>query len=152
AARLPAEQVCRGGVIMPMYQAEAAWLCFWAGGGSPSYPFAVKVAAGKIDAITGEPLATGLTAEPQNYMVVPGQPWLDGFRIASGQVGQFVAMPLGQGYTAEEQLTGRAQWGGLQIVVHPMKAGRYESLKRAYRERPPAGLCAPSFGLADFCE
>ena len=30
---------------------------------------------------------------------------------------QFVAMPLGAGYTAEEQITGEAEHGGLQIVV-----------------------------------
>jgi hypothetical protein len=31
-------------------------------------------------------------------------------------------MPLGYGYTAEEQLTGMAEHGGLQIVVYPQKA------------------------------
>src|ERR1700734_3110681 len=30
---------------------------------------------------------------------------------------QFVAMPLGQGYTIEEQLTGQAKQGGIQIDV-----------------------------------
>ena len=34
-------------------------------------------------------------------------------------------MPLGSGYTAEEQLTGKAVHGGLQIGVHPMKREAY---------------------------
>lgn len=30
---------------------------------------------------------------------------------------QFVAMPLGEGYTVEEQLTGKAEIGGLQFDI-----------------------------------
>jgi hypothetical protein len=41
-------------------------------------------------------------------------------------------MPLGAGYTAEEQLTGRAEHGGLQIVVYPMKR---EVFERRFPER-----------------
>lgn len=144
-AKLPADHVRRGGVIMPMHQAEAAWLYF-SGYGLPDYPFAVKIAAGKINAITGESLVDGLASDPQNYLVAPNQPWLDGFRIASGQVGQFIAMPLGQSYTVEEQLTGTAKWGGMQIVVYPMKAEVYERMKEQRRNEPVwvRGLCEPN--------
>ena len=41
---------------------------------------------------------------------------------------QFVAAPLGAGITAEEQLTGAAEHGGIQIVVHPMKKDWYDRL------------------------
>ena len=41
---------------------------------------------------------------------------------------QFVAMPLGRGYSVEEQLTGVAVHGGLQIVAWPMKHERYAIL------------------------
>ncbi len=109
-----------GGVFLPMYQAEAMWLDL-----SASYPMAVKVAAGKINALTGETWSNELTGTPQDYMVVPDQPWLDGFCVERGLIRQFVAMPLGEGYSAEEQLTGEAQHGGLQIVVYPMKASKY---------------------------
>jgi hypothetical protein len=34
---------------------------------------------------------------------------------------KFVAMPLGQGYTVEEQITGKAEHGGLQIDVFPKR-------------------------------
>ncbi len=35
-------------------------------------------------------------------------------------------MPLGRGFSAEEQLTGEAEHGGLQIVVYPMKRSVFE--------------------------
>ena len=114
-----------------MYQAEAMWLNF-----SGSYPMAIKVAAGKINALTGESWANELSQEPQDYLVVPEQPWLDGFCVEKGLIRQFVAMPLGAGYTAEEQLTGEAQHGGLQIAVYPMKASTYEAMAM---EREPLG-------------
>ena len=69
--------------------------------------------------------------EPQNYLVAPHQPWLDGFCVSKGLVRQFVAMPLGDGYTAEEQLSGTGEHGGLQLAVQPLKAERYERISRA---------------------
>ena len=62
-------------------------------------------------------------------MVVPGQPWLDGYCVAKGTIRQFVAMPLGDGHTVEEQLTGQGVHGGLQIAVHPMKRDVHERLR-----------------------
>ena len=111
-----------GGVFVPMYASEALWINFSASG----YPFAVKVAAGKIDALTGEAWNERLQKEPQDYAVLPRQPWLDGFSVAKGVVRQFVAMPLGEGVTAEEQITGAAEWGGVQMIFYPMKAEAYE--------------------------
>lgn len=120
--RLPPSWSTHGGVLLPMYQAEAMWLKFSSDSG---YPFAVKIAAGKINAVTGETWRNDLVKQPQDYVVVPGQPWLDGFCVQKGLVRQFVAMPLGQGYTTEEQISGTAEHGGLQIVVYPMKRERY---------------------------
>ena len=147
ANRTPANWRRHGGVFLPMYQAEALWINFTA-----DYPMAVKVAAGRIDAVTGKPFANELHEE-QDYLVVPKQPWLDGFCIKKGLIRQFVAMPLGQGYTAEEQLTGKAEHGGLQLVAYPMKASRYEMVTEArlrdaelaYCEASPA---SPEMGLA----
>ena len=119
-----------GGVFLPMYQAEALWLHF-----STPYPMAVKVAAGKVDAVTGEGWTDELSPRPQNYLVVPDQPWLDGFCVGKGLIRQFVAMPLGDGYTAEEQLTGEAAHGGLQIVAYPMQVARYEAWKKERLQR-----------------
>jgi hypothetical protein len=129
AAAIPSSWLEHGGVMLPMYQSEALWLNF-----SPSfvsenyagYPFAIKVATGKIDAVSGKAWSDGLHRGPQDYMVAPRQPWLDGYCVSKGQIRQFVAMPLGAGYSAEEQLTGRAEHGGLQIMVYPMKRQLFE--------------------------
>ena len=124
AARLSESWRVRGGVLAPMHQAEAMWINFHA-----DYPFAVKVATGKICAITGDPWVDRLNRDPQDYAVLPEQPWLDGYCVEEGVVRQFVAMPLGEGYTVEEQLTGAAVHGGVQLVAYPMKAERYEALR-----------------------
>lgn len=129
--RVPETWVEHGGVFLPMYQAEALWIWF-----SSLYPFAVKVAAGKINAVTGEGWCDELSEHPQDYLVVPDQPWLDGFCVAKGLIRQFVAMPLGEGYTAEEQLTGTAEHGGIQLLVHPMKAEAYRARQRTVWRYP----------------
>jgi len=117
AGRVPPEWKERGGVLMPMYQAEALWLYF-----RGSYPFAIKIGAGKINAISGETWKPGLNRDPQDYVVTPDQPWLDGFAVEEGVIRQFVAMPLGAGYSIEEQLSGKAEFGGIQLQAIPMKA------------------------------
>ena len=111
----------RGGIFFPMYQSEAMWISF-----DSDYPCAVKIAAGKINAITGETWCDELRTNKQDYIVTPDQPWLDGFNVGEDIVRQFVAMPLGEGFSAEEQITGEAEFGGLQILVSPMTKERYE--------------------------
>lgn len=120
ADRVPQEWLQRGGVLMPMYQAEALWMNF-----EGQYPFALKIAAGKVNAVSGGSWQEGLQRRPQDYVVIPGQPWLDGFAVAKGVIRQFVAMPLGAGYTVEEQLSGKAEFGGMQFQAIPMKARKY---------------------------
>jgi len=120
-SRAPERWIDHGGVMLPMYQSEALWINF-----SGRYPFAVKVAAGKINAVTGHAWSNGLNRGPQDYVVVTRQPWLDGYCVEKGVIRQFVAMPLGAGYTAEEQITGEAEHGGIQIVAYPMKRDVYE--------------------------
>ena len=153
AGRVPRAWIEHGGVMLPMYQSEALWLHF-----RGEYPFAVKIAAGKINAVSGEGWRDGLHRDPQDYMIVPEQPWLDGYCVEKGIIRQFVAMPLGSGYSAEEQITGEADYGGLQIEAYPMKREVYERLRqeRAVLSRSFAAasleLCAtraaPDMGLA----
>ncbi len=129
ADRVPSAWLARGGVITPLYQAEALWLSFESASvvlNDAKYPFAVKVAAGKVNAVTGTAWRDELVAAPQDYVVAPEQPWLDGYCVEKGRIRQFVAMPLGAGYTAEEQLTGEAEFGGLQILVRPMRREVFE--------------------------
>lgn len=162
AQGVPESWLERGGVLLPMYQSEALWLSFSSSfvGGRAQYPFAVKVGAGKINAVNGEDWRSGLSRSGrgtgQGYCVVPGQPWLDGFNVGKGTIRQFVAMPLGSGYSAEEQLTGEATWGGLQIEVFPMKRSAFEerfpklgeSLGMLACPARPLACRAPDMGLA----
>lgn len=134
AARLPRGWRERGGVMMPLYQAEAMWIAFGGGRRSKGYPCAIKIAAGSINAISGKPWRPELDASERDYIVVPEQPWLDGFCIAQDVIRQFVAMPLGSGYSVEEQITGKAEHGGLQIVVYPMKREHYAPILRKREE------------------
>ncbi len=78
--------------------------------------------------MTGASRSNKLVADLQNYLVVPNQPWLDGFSTGKGLIRQFVAMPLEAGFSVKEQLTGAGYHGGLQIAVYPMKASVYEAM------------------------
>jgi hypothetical protein len=129
AKNVPPAWLEHGGVMMPMYQSEAMWLFFhssYIDDRDTEYPFAIKVAAGKIDAVTGGEWTNDLHGIPQDYMVSPRQPWLDGYCVEKGIIRQFVAMPVGAGYSAEEQITGKGEFGGLQIIVYPMKREIFE--------------------------
>ena len=63
-------------------------------------PNAVKVLVGGINAVSGSP-DDGEAGMPQDYLVCPPQPWLDGFNAGDGAIRQFVAMELGAGYAVE---------------------------------------------------
>ncbi|SFD96592.1 hypothetical protein SAMN04487869_101416 [Marinobacter sp. DSM 26671] len=127
AERVPAYWLKRGGAILPMYQSEALWIKL-----SGGYPMAVKIATGKINAVTGEAWTNTLNDNPQDYIVLSEQPWLDGYAVERGTVRQFVASQLGKGDTVEEQVTGKAEFGGIQIMAFPMKAHIYKE----HFERP----------------
>ena len=116
-AEVPEPWRKRGGVMLPMHKTEAMWLRF-----SADYPMALKIGAGGICAISGERWSSALRDSRQNYVVLPVQPWLDGFRVSEGVIRQFVAVPLGKGLTVEQQLTGEESWGGVQLQAFPIKA------------------------------
>lgn len=95
--------------------------------------YMIKIYVGGINAISGEPAvevaATRLRRQKkhsdnsslQDYVIVPGQLWLDGIASSNGIVRQFVAMPFGSGYSIESQITGQDSAGGIQIEVTPYK-------------------------------
>lgn len=215
ADKLPAAWQKRGGVFLPMHQAEAMWIKL-----DSRYPFAVKIASGKINAVTGKawtpnlcgplsrpaqkPAATrtmwdeilnggAKSPEPydgvfpkvwlgapecnprlgnhqdrrfieqnvggeQDYIVLPKQQWLDGFCVEKGKVRQFVAMPMGEGYTVEEQITGEAIHGGLQIIVYPLKPEFYRrpvtsalrgmSLNSLSASASASGMSGSAYGMS----
>lgn len=147
ADRVPSTWRVHGGVFIPMYQREAMWLSF----NVPSWrACALKVAVGKVNAVSGQSWDERLIPGRQDYVVCPTQPWLDGINAGDGFIRQFVAMPLGMGYTVEGQVTGKEEFGGIQLLVYEAKPGRFP-------DRPPrtprrsmvvmeevAMCCAPS--------
>jgi hypothetical protein len=121
-SKVPPKWSEHGGIMLPMYQSEALWIKFtsiYLYDRNCHYPFAVKISAGKKSAVTGKTWSK--TLRENDYLVVPEQPWIDGFVVENGLVKQFVAVPLGMGMTVEGQLSGKEEFGGIQIQVFPMK-------------------------------
>jgi hypothetical protein len=134
------------GAFIPIYQREALWLGFE---GTDWKPNAVKIAAGGINVVSGHPMDDVLRDDPQDYLVCPIQPWLDGFNTGDGRIRQFVAMPLGAGYTIEGALTGAETVGGIQLLVFEPKPGRFPDEpppRRGPQGRGLAGLESASTG------
>ncbi|MFF6782872.1 hypothetical protein [Streptomyces sp. NPDC012510] len=132
----PSEMRARGGVMLPVYLREAMWLHF----GGTTEPAALQVGVGKVCAVSGKPWSGTLARDPQNYVVLPKQPWLDGINSGKGTVRQFVAVPLGLGATVEGQVTGEEVFGGVQLQSFPLNdeqlaVWREEERLRDERER-----------------
>ncbi|MBQ1095057.1 hypothetical protein KBY55_02815 [Streptomyces sp. b94] len=123
----------RGGVMLPVYLREAMWLSF----AGTTEPAALQVGVGKVCAVSGKPWSDRLTRDPQNYVVLPRQPWLDGINSGTGTVRQFVAVPLGMGATVEGQVTGEEVWGGVQLQAFALgdaELARWREEERRRRE------------------
>ena len=124
-----------GALFVPLHRREALWLGFSA---PDWHPCAIRVGVGDVDAVSGTPLTAGLADMPQNYLVCPLQPWLDGVNAGPGQVRQFVAVPLGSGLTVEGQLSGQERVGAIQLVLHEARPGRFaeEAPPKDHRSLP----------------
>lgn len=156
ADTVPEQWLARGGVMLPVYLREAMWLSF----AGTTEPAALQVGVGKVCAVSGRPWSDRLARDPQNYVVLPRQPWLDGINSGKGTVRQFVAVPLGLGATVEGQVTGEEVWGGVQLQSFPLNdaalaAWREQERRRARRARAmplapggygaaPAPMAAPA--------
>lgn len=116
----------RSGAMIPMYQSEALFIQFSSDQvriKNTSYPFAIKISAGKRSAVTGKEWSTDLVEK--DYVIIPKQSWLDGFVESEGIVKQFIAVPLNSEFTVEKQLSGVSEFGGIQIEVYPMKLDEF---------------------------
>ncbi|MGW2645618.1 hypothetical protein ACWC2T_12020 [Streptomyces sp. NPDC001393] len=131
---VPAEWRARGGVMLPVYLREAMWLSF----SGTREPAALQVGVGKVCAVSGRPWSGRLARDPQNYLPLPRQPWLDGINSGKGTVRQFVAVPLGLGATVEGQVTGEEVWGGVQLQSFPLKEPLLSEWRRGERAREEA--------------
>uniref|UniRef100_A0AAU2K284 Integral membrane protein n=1 Tax=Streptomyces sp. NBC_00049 TaxID=2903617 RepID=A0AAU2K284_9ACTN len=131
---VPPEWLAKGGVMLPVYLREAMWLSF----GRTRRPAALQVGVGKVCAVSGERWTGRPARTPQNYVVLPRQPWLDGINSGDGTVRQFVAVPLGLGATVEGQVTGEETTGGVQLQAFPLgpeALGEWERVERERAER-----------------
>ncbi len=139
AEKIPDALLKRGGVILPMHQSEALAIRFMphkaqAADGSlykndddkSWYPFIVAVGCGLINAVSGGGIKDKLSANPQNYLFIEEPATLYGMNDRSGATRQFIASPLGKGITVEEQLTGSAEYGGIQLIISPLKKKTFE--------------------------
>ena len=129
--KVPKKWLKTGGLFFPMYQREAMWISLDLDGDDQ---MAVKIAVGKICVVTGKPWKNELDKNEQDYCVVPDQNWIDGINGGNGYVKQFVAMPLGSGYSIEEQVTGKAEFGGIQILVYHKKKKKILKLTKLEKE------------------
>ncbi|MBT5022156.1 hypothetical protein HON01_05005 [Candidatus Woesearchaeota archaeon] len=125
------------GFFMPMYTQEALWLNFPKSFQENKLPSAAIIAAGNINAVTCKQIQLKKNGtldmqleETQNYVVVPPQPWLDGWKDKDDKIYQFVAAQMGSGQTVESQITGEEKFGGIQIAV-------FESLKKYHDDLKP---------------
>ncbi|MES9525567.1 hypothetical protein ABWI14_34210, partial [Streptomyces capoamus] len=134
ADRAPEPMRARGGVMLPVYLREAMWLSF----AGTTEPAALQVGVGKVCAVSGEPWRGRLSRRPQNYVVLPRQPWLDGINSGRGTVRQFVAVPLGLGATVEGQVTGEEVWGGVQLQAFALTQDALAKWRHQERERERA--------------
>ncbi|GKT08824.1 hypothetical protein [Desulforhabdus sp. TSK] len=140
---MPASWVEEGGAFIPMFQREALWLGFH---GALWKPNAVKIGVGRVNAVSGGAWDFKLRADPQDYVVCPEQPWLDGIHSGHGTIRQFVAMPLGLGYTIEASMTGLETFGGVQILVFEPKPGRFPDAPPLKREGGAVPSAMPKLG------
>jgi hypothetical protein len=139
---VPEEWRARGGVMLPMYLREAMWLSFT----GTTEPAALQVGVGKVCAVSGKPWSDRLSRKPQNYVVLPRQPWLDGINSGKGTVRQFVAVPLGLGATVEGQVTGEEVWGGVQLRSFPLRDDRLAEWRAQERRRAERASAVPQGG------
>lgn len=138
----PPEWLAKGGAMLPVYLREAMWLSF-AGSREPA---ALQVGVGKVCAVSGERWTGRLGRDPQNYVVLPRQPWLDGINSGRGTVAQFVAVPLGLGATVEGQVTGEETTGGVQLQAFPPAPRELADWRRAQEAARAAGRGRPRGG------
>lgn len=122
------------------------WINFECGG---SQDYMIKIYVGCINAISGEPAVEDAGTELrrqarlakdkgensgasslQDYIVVPGQKWLDGIADSNGTIRQFVAMPFGSGHSVESQITGKDAAGGIQFEITPYEPRPAPSLHK----------------------
>lgn len=133
--------------MFPMYQSEAMWVSFTSRYGTPH---ACVMTASAINVLTGEVItdidAIELKADPQNYMAIPPQPWIDGIKHADGKVGQFVCVSFESGKSLGQQVAGIKD-DTIKLVFYPTKFPEKHEQSRGFGEDGEVAECL-SFDMA----
>lgn len=117
ADKIPKSWLDTDAVMLPMLQSEALRIYFHG-----SYPFAIKIGQGNINAITGKSWKKRLNHDTQVYLRTPKNKWINLHRTESGVLKQFVAPRL-DGKVAKKPITHNAiHDNSIQIQVYPLKA------------------------------
>lgn len=111
---LPASWLKQTDFLMPMNASDPFLIRFIS-----NYPFAVKLAAGNLDAVTGGPQLAGLQKEPRNYLVVSGESTVKGVQERS-----FV-LPLDAGCEVNEQFFPDQKIGRIHLQICPLRVESY---------------------------
>ena len=119
ASRVPPAWIEHGGVMLPMYQSEAMWLHFdgeYLESRDISYPFAVKIATGKINAVSGQGWKGGCNVTPCRTMwwcrCSPG--WT-GTAWRRGSSGSLWRCPSGQATLQKNKSPARRSTGACKL-------------------------------------
>jgi len=139
ADRVPSSWRDRGGAFIPTFAREALWISF---SGRWWRPNAVRVGVDGINAVTGRPLTNELATDPQDYIVVPDQPWLDAYRASDGSVRQFAARLPGDLSTASPSAQGDHSIL-IELAVFEPAPGRFPDAPPKQRFYPEDASCAP---------
>lgn len=134
--RVPEDWLDDDALFVPLYQREALWVGFQ---GELWPPVAVQIETGRVNVLSGEADGNSLKNSPQNYLVCPRQPWLDGINTGEGTIRQFVATPLGSGHSIEAAIRGEEKKGGVQIAVYDPRPNRIPDEK----PEPDLGMPVP---------
>ena len=117
---LPTSWLNQTAFLMPMNPSDPFLMRFTA-----NYPFAVKVAVGNLDRVTGEPSFAGLQKEQRNYLVVSGESTANGVKERS-----FV-LSLDAGCVVNEHFAGR-KIGRIDFQICPLRLESYFSEEVAH--------------------
>jgi len=79
-----------------------------------------------------------MNTSANGHRFMPFRPSSDGWMALRSRRASFASLSqclLGEGYTAGEQLTGKAEWGGLQIMAVPLKADVWRRRRKAFERQ-----------------
>ena len=131
ASRLPHSWKEHGGVFLPMHQAEAMWIRF-----TSRYPFAVKIASGKVNAVSGDAWSPALKGKStiSQAMADALNPRSSGAGNAGGAADYWFGDSNGHHFVNVGMGMGSAIGPGIGLGVSPYPGSGYTTVGQPARE------------------